>query len=308
MSIEPPNPLKTLAGPTMGTRFSVQIARDAAPDMDDLYRVLHAAVSAVDQQMSPWLASSDLNRLNQAPLGQGVGVPFQFMEVLQEALEIERASGGAFSPSIGAHVHHWGFSSSKGGQGVAPQPPMQSAEALDLDPDHGQIIKRHPVQIDLCGIAKGYGVDELARVLHENGIHDFVASIDGEVATCGAPPQAEGWTVALEYPDPTKRRVHRVFECRDVCLATSGGYRHFRQTQDQLVTHTINPFTGVPCADATTSVSVAAERCSTADAWATALLVAGTEDGLKMAHQHDLNALFLEPGRCVANGAFSHLV
>ena len=58
----------TLHGPTMGTRWSVSLDAHATLDLTTLQQDLAAAVQQVDAQMSPWKPTSDLVRLNHAPV------------------------------------------------------------------------------------------------------------------------------------------------------------------------------------------------------------------------------------------------
>jgi FAD:protein FMN transferase len=62
----------TLHGPTMGTRWSANIDADNTMVLAALHQDLAAAVEQVDEQMSPWKPSSDLMRLNRAPVDDWV--------------------------------------------------------------------------------------------------------------------------------------------------------------------------------------------------------------------------------------------
>ncbi|WP_143535734.1 FAD:protein FMN transferase, partial [Roseisalinus antarcticus] len=85
-----------LNGPTMGTRWSALFFAPSGFDPAPVQAALQAATGEVDAQMSTWNAGSDLMRLNAAPVGASVAVPDRLREVLGLALEIGRASGGAF--------------------------------------------------------------------------------------------------------------------------------------------------------------------------------------------------------------------
>jgi hypothetical protein len=54
-------------------------------------------------------------------------------------------------------------------------------ELLEIDVAGGRARKHRPLALDLCGIAKGFGVDELARVLDQRGIGSWLVGIDGEM-------------------------------------------------------------------------------------------------------------------------------
>ena len=292
-----------LSGATMGTRWSVVFFAPGALPPDGLEAALAAAVERVDRQMSNWKPESDLNRLNAAPVGNWVAVPRGLMTVLAEALRIGRATQGAFEIGVGPLVSAWGF-------GPGPRQPDRAAiaaaeaaprvsamEALELDVAGGRARKRAPLGLDLCGIAKGFGVDELGRVLDGFGIGAWLAGIDGEMRARGLKPGGEPWAVAHERPDRHRREPMGVIELTDMAVATSGNYRHWAEVAGGIVSHTMDPERQVPLANGVASVSVLAPTCMAADAWATALLVLGAEAGLRKAREAGLDAIFvLEDG------------
>ena len=87
----------------MGSRWSAIFFAQQNLDEDALVLTLQAAVDAVDRQMSTWKPKSDLNRLNAAPVGSWVPIPGELTQVLSKALEIGRASGGAYI-GVGANA------------------------------------------------------------------------------------------------------------------------------------------------------------------------------------------------------------
>jgi len=311
MSIDPGAALVTLSGPTMGTRFSASIptAQLRGVDRGQLTAALQAAVDLVDHQMSPWIAGSALNQLNSATVGQAVKVPAQMRAVLNAALVIGRESGGAFDAGVYAHVAHWGFGREQGAPlgHPAPGPVASAMGVLCISDVAGTVTKLGEVKVDLCAIAKGYGVDLMADVLNDAGIDSYMVSIDGELQVAGAGDGAKGWAIGLERPEPGVRQVECVLHCTDLALATSGGYRHFHENGQGHVTHTIDPRTGAPLSGVRASVTVAHESCTLADAWATALMVMGPARGIEMARDKGLHALFLDAPSAGKPGAFKRL-
>lgn len=292
----------TLHGPTMGTRWSVSLDANSAVDLSALHQDLAAAVEQVDQQMSPWKPSSDLVRLNRAPEGEWVDLPAEMLEVLDCALEVNRQSAGAFDPCVGALVDAWGF----GAVRDVPDPqairlaregmPLAAHECLELDRPAGRARKRSPLQLDLCGIAKGYAVDRMAHVLQGHGVRHALAALDGELRAVGAQASGKPWAVALERPEAGRRAVHGVIELENLAVATSGDYRRFLNVGDARLAHTMDPRRRAPVHNAVASVTVLARTCMQADAWATALLVAGVEEGLAMAQGMKMDVLYLLRG------------
>lgn len=297
-----PSQRTTLHGPTMGTRWSVTLDADSTLNLAVLRQDLAAAVEQVDEQMSPWKPSSDLVRLNHAPVGTWVNLPAEMLEVLDCALEVQRLSGGAFDPGVGALVDAWGFGAVRDAPDAAairaarqpmPATTHPAQQTLELDRPAGRAIKHAPLQLDLCGIAKGYGVDRMAAVLQRHGVPHALAALDGELRAVGTQGSGTPWAVALEQPEAGRRAVHGVIELDNLAVATSGDYRRFLKVGDARLAHTMDARRGAPVNNGVASVTVLARTCMLADAWATALLVAGPGEGLAMAQRMGLDALFL---------------
>ena len=289
----------TLHGPTMGTRWSASVDCDAALDLDALRQDLAAAVQQVDAQMSPWKPESDLVRLNRAPVDAWVDLPLEMLEVLTCAMDIHRLSAGAFDPCVGALVDAWGFGAVRDAPDAAAihtarqAAPCTVREGLEIDRAAGRARKRAPLQLDLCGIAKGYAVDCMAAVLQQYGVRHALAALDGELRAVGSQASGAPWAVALESPEVGRRAVRGVIELEDMAVATSGDYRHYLNVGDARLAHTMDARRAAPVNNAVASVTVLGRTCMEADAWATALLVAGPGEGLGLAQRRGLEVLFL---------------
>lgn len=285
-----------LNGPTMGTRWSALFYAPAGFDPAPVQSALQAAVQEVDDQMSTWNPASDLMRLNAATIGEWVAVPTRLMEVLRLGLKIGRASNGAFDIGMGDAVAAWGF----GPDAATPDhiraaisaPRLPAYAVLDLDAA-GRARKRAPITLDLNGIAKGYGVDRLTEVLTGFGITSALVGIDGEMRALGLRPDGTPWTIAVEAPDMMRRTPHSILTLQDAAVATSGDYRHWVKVQGRRLSHTMDPTKGAPLVAPSASVTVIAQTCAAADAWATALMVLGAKEGATVARQFRLDALFL---------------
>lgn len=289
----------TLHGPTMGIRWSASVDTDGTFDLATLQRDLAAAVQRVDDQMSPWKENSDLMRLNRAPLGTWVDLPAEMLEVLACALEVHRESAGAFNPCVGALVDAWGFGAARDVpdaqaiRAARDATPRAAHESLELDRPASRARRSAALQVDLCGIAKGYAVDCMARVLQQHGVRHALAALDGELRAVGGQASGTPWAVGLERPEAGRRAVHGVIELEDLAVATSGDYRHYVDVGATRLAHTMDPQRCAPVNNAVASVTVLARTCMQADAWATALLVAGPDQGPALAQRMRMDVLFL---------------
>lgn len=289
----------TLHGPTMGTRWSANVDTDDAIDLAALQQDLAAAVQRVDEQMSPWKENGDLMRLNGAPLGAWVDLSAEMLEVLDCALDVHGLSAGAFNPCVGALVEAWGFGAvrnvpdAQAIRAARNATPMAAHESLELDRPGNRARRSAALQVDLCGIAKGYAVDRMAHVLQQHGVRHALTALDGELRAVGRQANGAPWAVAIESPETGRRAVHGVIELEDLSVATSGDYRYYLEVGGTRLAHTMDPQRCAPVNNAVASVTVLARTCMQADAWATALLVAGPEKGPSLAQRMRMDVLFL---------------
>jgi thiamine biosynthesis lipoprotein len=283
------------SGATMGTRYAARFVVPAGADVPAIERALATAVAAVDQQMSNWSPSSDLSRLNRAAPGEWTPVSANLAWVLTRALEIGGSTDNAFNIGVGDLVDAWGFG--PGGPrriAVPPRPRPRVDTVLEVDLAGCRVRRHGDVALDLCGIAKGFGVDELARVLDGFGIGCWLVGIDGELRARGTKADGSAWAIALEAPCADRRDAMAVVELGDAAIATSGDYRHGFDLGGVRIGHTMDPRTGTPARGGLAAVTVIAPRCADADAYATALMVLGPGAGADCARRLGLDALFVQ--------------
>jgi thiamine biosynthesis lipoprotein len=160
--------------------------------------------------------------------------------------------------------------------------------------EEGAAAKRHPeLEVDLSAIAKGFGVDQVARALADRGFADFLVEVGGEVRAHGVRPDGRPWRLAVERPEPDGRAAYAVVSLADLAMATSGDYRSFYESRGRRLTHIIDPRTGRPIAHGLASVSVVHPETAVADAWATALMVLGPTEGFERAVEQGVAAYFI---------------
>jgi FAD:protein FMN transferase len=289
----------SLNGATMGTRYSAIFYAPAGLDSHGVNTALDAAVQQVDQQMSTYRPDSALNQLNAAPLQQWLPLPKELLEVLQTALLVGAQSNGAFDIAVGDLVNAWGFGPNLGQPDpeqinrLQSQPRQAAATLLMLEPSQQRVRKQAPACFDLNGIAKGFAVDQLAAVLDAQGISRYLVGIDGEMRARGQKDDGQPWAVAVEKPLRGIRAVMGVMELSDVAIATSGDYRHWRTLAGQDYAHSMHPLLRTPLRNQLSAVTVLADSCMLADAWATALMVLGEVAGPALAQTLGLHALFV---------------
>lgn len=288
-------------GETMGTTWSVRIAAPAISISRPLGAGIRSALDRVVAQMSHWDVASDISRFNRVRSGAWQGVQPEFLTVLDAALAVARESEGAFDPAIGALVDLWGFGPA--GKCAAPPAPQAIAQALDglgwmaIETDSLGLRARHDgsAQLDFSGIAKGFGVDQVADYLIGQGVFHFLVEVGGELRGSGVKPDGQPWWVDLEAPPGLALPLNRV-ALHQLSVATSGDYRRGFEHEGAHYGHSIDPRTGWPVNNGMASVTVLHPSCMMADAYATAITVLGMEQGLPFAERLGIAAVLVARG------------
>ncbi len=151
----------------------------------------------------------------------------EVVEVVRAAVAVSEVSGGAFDITVRPLVELWGF--------YGDHPSVPSQRAIDsclkmvgyrnLVVEPGRVTKRRPdVTIDLGGIAKGYALDEAARVLRAGGIENALIDLGGDVYAMGRKGN-QNWKVGVR--NPRGEGVVAVVAVSNMAVVTSGDYERY---------------------------------------------------------------------------------
>ncbi len=301
----PPPRLVAVQGATMGTTYTVKVVaktreRQSDAAQQQLRTLVQAELDAVNAAMTTYDPASELSRFNDGPAGVDVPLSAPTIEVLAIARDVGVKSDGALDITVGPLVERWGF----GSAGELQAPPTDTElgvlgtyvgnQHLTLDDTGATLRKDHAdTRVDLSAVAKGYAVDRVAATLRSHGYDDGLIEVGGEVRVFGQTEAGRAWRLAVERPTESERSIYEVLPLSDKAMAISGDYRNFTVVDGQRYAHTIDPRTGRPVTHGLRSVTVIADDCAHADAWATALNVLGPERGPQLATAEGIAALFL---------------
>lgn len=295
-----------LTGPTMGTRYMVKVF-DPPQFESDIRLEVDALLRRINDLMSTYLESSELSRFNRSTSTDWFEVDAETANVVAFAQSVAEKTGGAFDVTVGPLVNAWSFGPDPRTKTVPDPERLEQLrrvvgfEKLSVRTDPPALRKSTPeLQVDLSAIAKGYAVDRVVQLLNDSGAPDVFVEIGGEVRTSGD-KDGQWWKVGIQVPDLANEAVLIAHSLNtgagnDQSMATSGDYRNFFEVDGVRYSHTIDPRTARPIEHALASVSVVAESCMEADAWATALNVVGPDEGQRLAEAEGLSALLIRRG------------
>ena len=289
-------------GGTMGTTYTVRVVTTVTwgqAKLDRVARVIQETLDRIDSKMSHYDPSSELSEFNRLRQTEWFEVSPETFTVVRVAQTLSELTGGALDITVAPLVNAWGF---------GPVEPIQfppdlarlsllkkqvGYTKLELDMATSAVRKTVPaLEWDLSAVAKGYGVDQVARALRQEGLTRFMIEVGGEVTTAGSNQDNRAWRIGIERPT-SAGGIQRIVPLQDRAMATSGDYHNTREFNGQVFSHTIDPRTARPVQHQLGSVSVIADRCVVADGLATALEVLGPDDGYALASRMDWAALFL---------------
>jgi thiamine biosynthesis lipoprotein len=240
----------------LGTVVAVRV-RGAAPRA--AHRAIEqafAAMSEIHRLMSFQEHASDVSRMNREAARAPVTVHPHTFRVLAWAARLAQLSQGLFDASIGGRLVEWGILATP--TDALPDPHV-SFRDIELGSAR-QVFFKHPLWIDLGGIAKGYAVDRAVAALHACGIRSACVNAGGDLRTVG--PEAE--RVAIRTA-AAPADVLPILEIQRGALATSCGASSSRTHAGVRVSCHVSGRTR-EAVDARTTVSVLAARCVIADA------------------------------------------
>jgi thiamine biosynthesis lipoprotein len=257
----------------------------------------------LNQEMSTYIPDSYISLFNRS---KG-GLPFMmndkplqhFEKNYFASLEVFQLSSGAFDPTVMPLVNHWGF-------GYSPKQEVTQIDSIVIDSilqfvgmektllkelnNQKTLLKtKESVQLDFSAIAKGYAVDVISEYLEEKKVSDYLVEIGGEVRTAGKNARNESWVLGINTPriDASPGDIQSYVQLSNASMASSGNYRNFYQENGRIISHTINPKTGFPERTNLLAVSVITQECMYADAFATACMVLGLDEGMKLIEKQD---------------------
>ena len=277
-------PYQKCSGTIFGTIYNITYQYD-----EDLQQELVDEMNKVDEALSMFNEESVISHINKGEhYIPKTETGKMFLEVYRMAMEVSKETDGAFDITVAPLVNAWGFGFKHDEMPTDAQVDsilqFVGYDKVSYFTERGGegISKRDPrIMLDCSAIAKGYGVDVVARLLKGKGIKNYMVEIGGEVATSGISQRRVPWKIGVtkptEEPLADGGELQTVLNVTDKCMATSGNYRNFYDKGGKRYAHTIDPHTGRPVQHSLLSATVIAPTCAMADAYATAFMVMGLD-------------------------------
>jgi FAD:protein FMN transferase len=246
-----------------------------------------AEMRRLEAVLSEWKPESEVGQVN-ARAGEWVNVGPEAAAVIERGLWAGKLSSGSFDITFQALSKVWKFGSA---QEDKPEVPSRAVveklrklvdyRRVELDQAGGRVRIGAGQQLGLGGIAKGYIVDQAAKVLRDAGVKGFLAQAGGDLYGAGRKPDGSPWVSGVRDPRGPEGDFFAVLELTDHAFSTAGDYARAYVVGGKRYHHIIDPKTGYP-ATACRSVTIWAPDATTADGVDDAVFILGPERGLKL--------------------------
>lgn len=253
----------------------------------------------VNKSLSTYMPTSDISKINKGD--STVIVDALFTEVFKKSKRIHKETNGYFDPTVGNLVNAWGFGPKNEKIDLDSIQVKEQMKFVGLDKvslAEGKIKKEYPeIYLDVNSIAKGYGIDVVARFFESKNLNNYLIEIGGEIRVRGKNTNNKNWKVAIDNPNTDgSRSFAGSVTLNNESMAGSGNYRKYRVAKNgQKYVHTVNPKTGFATESNLLSAFVIAELdCADVDAYATAFMAMGLEKTKAFLKEHkNLKAILM---------------
>ncbi|WP_242971977.1 FAD:protein FMN transferase [Haloimpatiens massiliensis] len=252
----------------------------------------------IEDKMSVNKENSEVNKLNSSAGNKSEKVSKETYYVIKKAMEYSKLSEGAFDITVEPLVKLWGIGTDKAR--IPSEEEIQKAKEfinyknIEVN-ENGQIyLKKQGMKIDLGGIAKGYGADEIKSMLIKNGVKSAFINIGGNVNLLGSKTDGSLWKIGVQNPLKDKGEYLGILTVADKSIVTSGNYERYFEKNGKRYHHIFDVSTGYPAKKGLISTTIVSDKSIDGDALSTTTYVLGLEKAIKLVEsQKGVDAIFV---------------
>ncbi len=282
----------TLSGQAQGTTFIIQYTAVHPMISHDEIRQL---LNQLDSSLSQYKTYSLINQFNTS--ATGILADAHLINVVNKALQISRASDGAFDITVKPLLSLWGFNTTALKKIPSSDRIRQTMSAVGYQKiliKDSMLTKTIPsLAIDCDGIAQGYSVDKIGELLQMKGIHHYQIELGGEVLVKGVALNNQPWNTSIDMLNGQHQQQEKILHLNDEAVTTAGSFSKFSKLGGKYFGHIINPRNGKPIDNGMISATVICEDAMTADALDNAFMVMGYKQAMNYVRDKTKMGLYI---------------
>ena len=270
----------------MGTDITITVFWEKNPDEDieNVFEIFHT----LEEEFSRFKSESSLSVLNKKRTCE---VSDTFIDVLNKCKEIYADTDFYFNPLI--NVKQLGYSNDfHSNEFKKEDKELQVNLQLGKIKTKGNVVTLQEGQnLDLGGIVKWYGVDKAKQYLDIAWYNNYIVDAGGDIYTKWTNEEWGKIVIGIDNPY-TKDTIFATIEVENTAIATSGNYKRKWTIENQEYTHIINPINSSNNKEII-SITLVADNCYLADAYATACIAMGLEKTLEFLKKNYLDGVIM---------------
>lgn len=271
-----------------------------------------AEIKKLETLLNYFSDKSEVTAINKKAGEVPVKVNLETLEIIKKAIDISEETGGAFDPTLAPVIKLWDFTKKSSDPALPPLHTVKNAlqlagyKRINLNEETSEIfLEQKGMEIDLGGIAKGYGADRAINAIRSKGIKAALVAIAGDIRGYGLSTTGNAWKVGIQNPRPETKSekpwedVFATLHLKDNAISTSGDYQRFFIKEGKRFHHILDPETGFPADSGLISVSVIAPEGYISDGLSTAIFILGSEKGMKLLESKGISGVLVDKNKKV---------
>ncbi len=237
--------------------------------------------------------NSALLQQKNSPSADAILIPETLRSLILYSKKYYDLSEGKFNPAMGKLIEAWGFhDKSIPDQSLINKIKQQMPGMHDLIVKDQHAMTLNPYfQLDFGAIAKGLAVKQIAELINQNHIKNFIINAGGDIFAQGQKPGGN-WRIAIENPFYDDNHADRVFASiqttKPLSIFTSGNYHRYYVDKNNIKRHhIIDPTSGEPSINIS-AITVLHKDPVIADIAATTLMITKISELKKMANKLEI--------------------
>ncbi len=279
----------------MATAVSITVVSPTEQKAKEAIDAGFNEIKRIDDLLNLFSDKSDISLINSNAGLRPVKVSKDTIEVIEDAIEISRLTGGAFDPTVGPVKVLWNFDSKviPPGAEIKKALPLVGYKNIEVKKDSNEVfLKKKGMMIDLGAIAKGFAADKAVQVIKAMGIKAGIVAASGDIRAFGLRPDGKLWHIGIRNPRGGRKDALATLYLSNGAISTSGDYEQFFILNGRRYCHIFDPKTGYSPTD-TISASVIAPDGYKTDSLATGLFVLGHKKGIRLLEKLGLDGMII---------------
>lgn len=280
----------------MGTEVTITVVARSTEEGEAAIEAGMAELRRLDAMMSLYKDASEITKVNLAAGKEPVKVSPEMIEVVEQAAEISRLSGGVFDVTVGPLVVLWQMRLKEGklpaDEEIARVRPLVNYRNIVVDKKASTIFLKKTGMIMDFGGMKGYTADRVADLFRKRGVKNAVIAVAGDIWVLGRRDDGKPWRIGVQHPREHDKTM-AVLDLSDKYVSTSGDYERFVIRENKRYHHIIDPRTGKP-SKGVIAVTLIGDKGAFVDPLAKVPFILGPEEGLKIVKKLGVEAIIVD--------------